>query len=91
MKRYWEYVKEYQEVTENAKTDDHVVMPEIWIGFKFLDDNGIDEPWKPDERARLKKILDKYGPTERALFVRAILSTFDAVMGRGESYPEYAE
>lgn len=73
-------MKEYQEVTVNAKTNDNVVMPEIWIGFKFLDDNGIDAPWKQDDQKKLKKILDKFVPTERALFVRAIFSTFDAVI-----------
>lgn len=80
MKRYWEYMKEYQEVTGNAKAGDRVVMPELWIGFKFLDDNGIDEPWKPEEKEKLKKMLDKYDLAERILFIRAIQGTFDAVM-----------
>ena len=75
MKRYWEYMKEYQEVTGNAKAGDRVVMPELWIGFKFLYDNGIKEPWEQDKKAKLKKVLDKYDLAERTLFIQAINGT----------------
>lgn len=80
MKRYWEYMKEYQEKTKNTKAGDRIAIPEIWIGFKFLDDNGIDKPWQPEEKEKLKKVLNRYAPAERTLFVRAIQGTFDAVM-----------
>ena len=84
MKRYWEYMKEYQEKISNAKAGDSIVMPEIWIGFKFLDDNGIKAPWKQDEKTKLKNILDKYDLTERTLFIRAINATFDATTEMNE-------
>lgn len=80
MKRYWEYMKEYTEKTQHAKAGYYIVIPEMWIGFKFLDDNGINEPWEPEEKEKLKKMLDKYDLAERTLFIRAIQGTFDAVM-----------
>lgn len=68
MKRYWEYMKEYQEKTKNTKAGDRIAIPEIWIGFKFLDDNGIDKPWQPEEKEKLKKVLNRlhkeYLPSE---------------------------
>lgn len=79
MKRYWEYVKEYQEVTKNAKLSDYVVKPELWIGFKFLDDNGIENLWTPKELDKLEKVIKKYPLSEMELFLNAIDSTIKAV------------
>ncbi|MDE6671705.1 MAG: hypothetical protein K2K16_05860 [Ruminococcus sp.] len=84
MKRYWEYMKEYQETVRNAKAGDSMVFPELWIGFKFLDDNGIENPWEQDEKTRLENILKQYELPERTLFIRAINGTFDAAMEMNE-------
>lgn len=75
MKRYWEYMKDYQELTDSAKADDFIAVPEVWIGFKFLEDNGIEMPW---ELVAMDRIFDGLTPSEACLFRRAILSTFNA-------------
>lgn len=79
MKRYWEYVKEYTEKTQHAKVGDYVAKPEIWIGFKFLDDNGIDKLWTPEDRKKLKKVFEQCEPLDRPSFVHAVYMAFNAV------------
>lgn len=84
MKRYWEYVKEYTEKTQNARPGYKIIKPELWIGLKFLDDNGIGQPCKPEEKEKLKKVLANYGVPDYMLFIRAIYGTFDAAKEMSE-------
>lgn len=67
------------EKVSDVEIGGYAVKPEIWIGFKFLDDNGIEEPWRPEEHEKLKRILDKCEPNDRMLFTNAVCSTFKAV------------
>lgn len=78
MKRYWEYVREYTEKASNIKIGGYAIKLEVWIGFKFLDDNGIKEPWRPEEHEKLNKLLDRCELCERMLFINATRSTFKA-------------
>lgn len=77
MKRYWEYMKEYQEHFENATADKYIRKPEDFIACKFLRDNDIIHLWQSENRKKLlNEILPKYAYVERLLFFDAIRTVF---------------